>query len=187
MVTLTAIYTRAGDGGKTRLGNRDTVDKWHPRVEAYGDVDELSAGLGLVLALDPGYGRGELLRSVQQELFDLGADLCVPGDGVDEERDALRVQEKQVKHLEAAIDETNAGLGVLESFVLPGGSPTSARLHLARTVCRRAERRAWELAKSEPVNPHALAYLNRLSDLLFVLAREANDSGAGDILWQTRR
>ena len=187
MVTLTSIYTRAGDGGKTRLGNHDTVDKWHPRVEAYGDVDELSAGLGLVLALDPDYARGELLRSVQQELFDLGADLCVPGDGVDEARDALRMQEAQVERLEAAIDEANAGLKDLHSFVLSGGCPTSARLHQARTICRRAERRAWKLAESEPVNPRALAYLNRLSDLLFVLAREANDGGAGDILWKTTR
>jgi len=186
MVSLTTIYTRTGDGGKTRLGDHQTVDKWHPRVEAYGEVDELNATLGVVLAMDSDYPRQELLRVVQQELFDLGADLCVPGDRQDEGSETLRVGDEQVKRLEAAIDEVNDGLRALRSFVLPGGSPTSASLHQARTVCRRAERRAWQLADVETVNPLAIVYLNRLSDLLFVLAREANDGGTGDVLWQTR-
>ena len=186
MASLTSIYTRTGDGGKTRLGDHQAVDKWHPRVEAYGEVDELNVVLGVVLALDCDYRRQEALRSVQQELFDLGADLCVPGDGEGEEGETLRMRDEQVKRLEAQIDDVNGGLQALHRFILPGGSPTSARLHQARTICRRAERRAWRLAETEAVNPHALAYLNRLSDLLFVLAREANDGGDGDVPWRTR-
>lgn len=187
MASLTSIYTRTGDGGRTRLGDRQTVEKWHPRVEAYGEVDELNASLGVVLALDSDYARREVLRSVQQELFDLGADLCVPGYGEGEEGEVLRMRAEQVTELETVIDEINGGLPALHDFILPGGSPISAWLHRARTICRRAERRAWRLAETEAVNPQALTYLNRLSDLLFVLAREANDGGAADVLWQPRR
>ena len=176
MVYLSRIYTRAGDGGETGLGDGARVAKDHPRVEAYGQVDELNAVLGLAAAhvADPG-----LIRSVQNDLFDVGADLCVPGG--DDGR--LRVTAAQAERLEREIDRLNAGLQPLSSFVLPGGTPAAAWLHLARTVCRRAERAVVTLARSEPVNPQVVVYLNRLSDLLFVMARAANDGGKADVLW----
>jgi len=200
MVTLSKIYTRTGDAGQTRLGDSRAVDKWDPRVEAYGEVDELNSALGLVRLQVLPAALDELLGGIQNELFDLGADLCLPeGKGTAaaapaaEEEEAtppLRLQAEQVRRLEAAIDAHNEGLAVLRSFVLPGGTAAAAHLHLARAVCRRAERRAWRLAATEAVNEHALRYLNRLSDLLFVLARACNDGGAADVLWepgQTRR
>jgi cob(I)alamin adenosyltransferase len=188
MVVLSRIYTRTGDKGTTALGDRRRVRKDHPRIEACGVVDELNSTLGVALTsgLDP--DGASLLRRVQNDLFDLGADLCLPvarrptGRGAGR-REPLRITPAQVRRLEEAIDRFNAPLATLRSFVLPGGTPASARLHLARTVCRRAERRVVALARGETINPQAVVYLNRLSDLLFVMARRANDGGRADILW----
>ena len=179
-VRLTRIYTRAGDAGETSLGDGSRVPKTDPRVQAYGAVDELNALLGLVLAGDLPVRLRTQLERVQNELFDLGADLAVPEsrDG----RERLRVAPSQVEALEDACDEVNASLEPLRSFVLPGGTEGAARLHLARTVCRRAER---EALRVEGANPVALAYLNRLSDLLFILARAANaEEGVPEPLWK---
>jgi cob(I)alamin adenosyltransferase len=186
MVYLSRIYTRSGDQGETGLGDGTRVAKDHPRVEAYGSVDELNAVLGLVRA--HGVGAGDTgawltaLQDIQNDLFDLGADLCVPETGTSA-APALRVRAEQVTRLENLIDHHNAALQPLTSFVLPGGSPASAWLHLARTVCRRAERAVVALARVETINPQVVIYLNRLSDLLFVLARVCNDNGKGDVLW----
>ncbi len=183
MVTLNRIYTRTGDDGTTRLASGAPVAKTDPRVEAYGTVDETNAAIGVARCatasdplLDP------ILARIQNELFDLGSDLATPAS-VDAKRPVLRLLEGQVDRLEAEIDQLNTHMGELTSFVLPGGSPAAAALHLARTICRRAERRAVALAAHEPVSPTALKYLNRLSDLLFVAARFANDAGRGDVLW----
>ena len=176
-VNLTRIYTRLGDGGETHLGDMSRVPKTHPRITAYGEIDELNAHIGVALATAglPERSAG-WLRRVQNDLFDLGADLSVPPGG---ERERLRVVPEQVTWLEQACDEANAGLAPLKSFVLPGGSPAAAQLHVCRTVCRRAERRTLEV---DDANPEVLRYLNRLSDLLFILSRDAN---AGDEpLWQ---
>jgi cob(I)alamin adenosyltransferase len=181
MVFLSRIYTKAGDGGDTGLGDGSRVPKDSARVAAYGEVDELNAVLGLVLA-DTGETSG-FLRTIQNDLFDVGADLCVP-PATGESDKALRVRPEQVTRLEREIDRLNERLEPLRSFVLPGGSLVSAWLHLARTVCRRAERSVVTLARSEPVNPSVLIYLNRLSDLLFVMARVANDDGRGEVLWE---
>jgi cob(I)alamin adenosyltransferase len=181
MVYLSRIYTKAGDGGETRLGDGARVLKCSPRVSAYGDVDELNAVLGFAAGSDGPHQA--LIRSIQNDLFDLGADLCVPpsapGPG-----SVLRVTPEQPVRLEREIDRLNELLQPLRSFVLPGGSPLAAGLHLARTVCRRAERSVVALMQTEPVNPSVLVYLNRLSDLLFVLARIANDDGKADVLWE---
>jgi cob(I)alamin adenosyltransferase len=182
-VRLDRIYTRAGDAGETSLGDGTRVPKTDARIEAYGTVDELNAVLGLVLA---GIAEPELrstLERIQNELFDLGADLAVPVD--DDRRERLRVDRSQVEALETLCDRANEELEPLRSFVLPGGTETAARLHLARTVCRRAERLAVALDAEHGVNPEALAYLNRLSDLLFILARAANAAaGATEPLWR---
>jgi cob(I)alamin adenosyltransferase len=168
-VNLTRIYTRLGDDGETHLGDMSRVAKTHPRIEAYGAIDELNAQLGVALATPGLLERSAAwLRRVQNDLFDLGADLSVPPGG---ERERLRVAPEQVTWLEQACDEVNAGLEPLRSFVLPGGSPAAAQLHVCRTVCRRAERRALDVPDA---NPEVLRYLNRLSDLLFILARDAN-------------
>jgi cob(I)alamin adenosyltransferase len=185
MVTLNRIYTRAGDGGKTRLATGAPVPKTHPRVEAYGAVDELNAQIGwarTTLAAEPLVDA--MLARVQNDLFDLGADLATPERA--EAREDLRVLEGQVARLEGEIDQLNAELEPLTSFVLPGGSPAAAALHVARTVCRRAERASVGLgeAAGEHLSPAALKYLNRLSDLLFVAARFANARGADDVLWR---
>jgi cob(I)alamin adenosyltransferase len=183
VVYLSRIYTKAGDGGETGLGDGSRVPKDHPRVVAYGGVDELNAVLGLLLTYVGEQGEAQLLRSIQNDLFDVGADLCVPA-GPDEAVDSrLRVQPAQAERLEKAIDEQNRLLTPLTSFVLPGGTPAAAWCHVARTVCRRAERDVVTLAQADRVNPHVLVYLNRLSDLLFVLARHFNDGGRADILW----
>jgi cob(I)alamin adenosyltransferase len=182
MVYLSRIYTKTGDQGETSLGDGSRVVKDHPRVAAYGDVDELNAVLGLLrTALPPGPD-GEvdaLVGDIQNDLFDVGADLCVPASP--EAR--LRVSVEQVTRLEQTIDRLNAGLAPLTSFVLPGGNPPAAWCHLARTVCRRAERAVATLQRTEPLNPQILIYLNRLSDLLFVLARVCNRHGHADVLW----
>ncbi len=183
MVYLSRIYTRSGDAGETGLGDGTRVSKDHPRVDAYGQVDELNAVLGLAAAHAPPGPDADLLRSVQNDLFDVGADLCVPLAEGEAPGQALRVTAAQATRLEGAIDQLNDRLSPLRSFVLPGGSPAAAWLHLARTVCRRAERAVVSLARSEPVNPQAVVYLNRLSDLLFVMARVANADGAADVLW----
>ncbi len=181
-VRLTRIYTRGGDAGETSLGDGSRVQKTDPRIEAYGTVDELNSAVGLVLAAAPPAEMVAWLERVQNELFDLGADLSVP---IDDTRERLRVTDDQVAWLEGACDTVNDRLEPLRSFVLPGGTEVASRLHLARTVCRRAERLAVALSQESPVNPAALAYLNRLSDLLFILARGANaDAGVGEPLWK---
>jgi cob(I)alamin adenosyltransferase len=175
-VRLTRIYTRGGDAGETSLGDGSRVSKLDPLVQAFGAVDELNSLLGWarVVADDA------RLERVQNELFDLGADLCVP---FAEDDGRLRVTAEQVGRLEADIDDANAALPELRSFVLPGGTEAAARLHVARAVCRRAEREVLAAAAERPVNPHAAVYLNRLSDLLFVLARAANPPG-DEPLWK---
>ncbi|HEV3383823.1 MAG TPA: cob(I)yrinic acid a,c-diamide adenosyltransferase [Gemmata sp.] len=183
MVYLSRIYTKTGDSGETGLGDGSRVSKDAPRVEAYGEVDELNAVLGLVIASCQDSPETALLRSIQNDLFDVGADLCVPIVGGEEPGKSLRVTASQVLRLEKAIDERNETLQPLRSFILPGGTPLAAWLHLARTVCRRAERAIVTLMSSETINSHAMIYLNRLSDLLFVLGRVANDGGRGDVLW----
>jgi cob(I)alamin adenosyltransferase len=187
VVLLSRIYTKTGDKGTTALGDGRRVPKDAPRVEAYGTVDELNAILGLVLLAGVDDEGTSLLRKIQNDLFDLGADLCVPErpkrGRAARARDPLRITEAHVRPLEQAIDRFNAALDPLRSFILPGGSAASSWLHLARTVCRRAERRAVTLARKEKTNPQAIVYLNRLSDLLFVMARRANDGGRADILW----
>ena len=187
MVKLTRIYTRGGDKGETSLGDGARVVKHDPRVAAYGTVDEANAALGLArLHADPEID--EILARVQNDLFDLGADLCTP-EAENPKHPPLRVTAGQVTRLEGEIDRLNQALEPLTSFVLPGGSPSAAYLHLARTLTRRAERdmtafAAGPAVDSGALNPEALRYVNRLSDLLFVLARHANDRGAKDVLWQ---
>jgi cob(I)alamin adenosyltransferase len=187
MVQLTKIYTRGGDKGDTSLGDGSRVAKHHLRVEAYGTVDEANAVIGLARVeilrtpdtddmLDPALNR------IQNDLFDLGADLCTPEDGRRAEG-ALRIIDTQVYWLESEIDRINGALDPLSSFILPGGTPVAAQLHLARTVTRRAERLITALAAEVPVNPEAIKYLNRLSDLLFVMSRAANGRGKDDVLW----
>ena len=187
MVQLTKIYTRGGDQGETSLGDGSRVAKHDARVEAYGTVDEANAVIGLVRVeiARAGADKKDLdaaLSRIQNDLFDLGADLCTPEDGRRAEG-ALRIAASQVEWLETGIDKINERLAPLSSFILPGGSPVAAQLHLARTVARRAERCVTELARSETVNTEAVKYLNRLSDLLFVMSRAANNDGADDVLW----
>jgi cob(I)alamin adenosyltransferase len=185
MVVLNKIYTRTGDDGMTALGSGQRVAKYDLRVEAYGTLDETNAAIGLSrlhtrisdLALDA------MLARIQNDLFDLGADLCFP-DETKDARGRLSVTDAQVERLEAEIDALNHALTPLRSFVLPGGSPEASFLHLARTISRRAERLMVALAaKGEPVGEAGLRYVNRLSDFLFVAARFANDKGKGDVLW----
>jgi len=181
-VRLTRIYTRAGDGGETSLGDGSRVPKLDCRIGAFGTVDELNAALGVVLA-EPGLPErlSEPLARIQNDLFDVGADLSVPyGIG-----DRLRVEQSHVDRLEQLCDELNAELPMLKSFVLPGGTPAAARLHIARTTCRRAERDALTAQEETGINPLVLAYLNRLSDFLFIAARWANkEAGADEPLWR---
>jgi len=184
MVVLNRIYTRTGDNGETALGNGTRVAKFSDRVSAYGTVDETNATVGLARQHATG-DMDEALGRIQNDLFDLGADLCRPDMAKDAEAEytPLRITEAQVTRLEAEIDEMNAALEPLRSFVLPGGSALAAHLHLCRTVSRRAERLSVELATTEDVNEHAVKYLNRLSDWFFVASRVANDNGAADVLW----
>lgn len=184
MVVLNKIYTKTGDAGETALGNGERVAKHSARVNAYGTTDEVNATVGMARLHATGDVDAALAR-IQNDLFDLGADLCRP----DMEKDAeaeyppLRVNDAQVERLEAEIDEMNKVLEPLRSFILPGGSALAAHLHLCRTVSRRSERLAVELAAVESVNPAAVKYLNRLSDWFFVAARMANDDGRDDVLW----
>jgi len=184
MVVLSKIYTKTGDAGETALGNGARVAKHSLRVTAYGTVDETNATVGLARQ----HSSGEMdaqLAAIQNDLFDLGADLCRP----DMEKDAeseyppLRVTDAQIQRLEAEIDEMNTALEPLRSFILPGGSALAAQMHLCRTVSRRAERLSVELATVEAINPAAVKYLNRLSDWFFVAGRIANDGGKDDVLW----
>jgi len=194
-VNLTRIYTKLGDGGETHLGDMSRVSKVHPRVEAYGTVDELNATIGVAL-LQAGMPErfAQWLRRVQNDLLDVGADLSVPPaagaeasaeGGAAPARERLRIGPDYTEWLERACDEVNATLAPLRSFVIPGGTPAAAHLHVCRTVCRRAERRA--IAVGEDGNAEVVRYLNRLSDLLFILSRAANDEGEqghGEPLWQ---
>ncbi|VVT05032.1 cob(I)yrinic acid a,c-diamide adenosyltransferase [Erythrobacter sp. EC-HK427] len=182
MVKLNRIYTRTGDDGTTGLVDGSRLPKHAPRMEAVGAVDEANAAIGMAVQVLDGAHRDALIR-VQNDMFDLGADLATPGDDFEPGEMTLRIVPSQVDWLEAQIDAVNAGLAPLTSFILPGGSEASARLHMARTATRRAERAASALAAQEPVNPAAIAFINRLSDLLFVLCRAVNNGGAGDVLW----
>jgi cob(I)alamin adenosyltransferase len=187
MVKLTRIYTRGGDKGQTSLGGGRRVAKHDLRVAAYGAVDEANAVIGMARLHTDGEADAMLYR-IQHDLFDLGADLCTPQKEAESKESGaigeLRIVAEQIERLEQEIDAMNADLGSLTSFILPGGTPGAACLHLARTVVRRAERDITELAVSESVNPLAVHYANRLSDHLFVLARVLNDNGAADVLWQ---
>ncbi|MEE8123796.1 MAG: cob(I)yrinic acid a,c-diamide adenosyltransferase [Alphaproteobacteria bacterium] len=185
MVKLTRIYTRGGDKGETSLGDGARVKKHDQRVAAYGTVEEANAAIGLARLYTSG-GADDMLRRIQDDLFDLGADLCVPesAGGKGDAAGSLRITQSQVDRLEKEIDRLNADLEPLASFILPGGVPAAAQLHLARTVVRRAERLITELAETQRVNPLAIVYVNRASDHLFVLARHLNDKGRGDVLWR---
>jgi cob(I)alamin adenosyltransferase len=185
MVRLDRIYTRGGDDGMTSLGDGERVSKDDARIWAYGSADETGAVIGAAIATGLEPGAEELLKRVQNDLFDLGADLAVPpGSERGRKRDRLRITAEHVAALEAACDEYNDRLAPLTSFVLSGGTPQAAALHVARTVCRRAERHVVALAAGEEVGAPTVAYLNRLSDLLFLLARVHNDEGRADVLWQ---
>jgi cob(I)alamin adenosyltransferase len=182
MVKLTKIYTRKGDDGTTGLVDGSRRPKHDVRMQAIGEVDEANSAIGFAALAVEGQTLSDL-RRVQNDLFDLGADLATPGEVFAPSETELRIVPAQVEWLERAIDKVNAPLPALRSFILPGGSEAAARVHLARAVARRAERAATALAAAEPVNPAALAYLNRLSDYLFVLARALNAGGEGDVLW----
>lgn len=188
MVTLTKIYTRGGDGGETSLGSGDRIAKHDLRVAAYGTVDETNSVIGLARLYtgpngqDANAAADAMLGRIQNDLFDLGADLCTPENGKRSEG-ALRILESQVLRLEQEIDAMNADLQPLTSFILPGGRAAAAHLHHARTVSRRAERLITELAVRDAVNAQVVKYINRLSDHLFVLARHLNDNGQADVLW----
>ena len=174
---LSKIYTRTGDAGTTGLGDGARVDKDAARVEAYGTVDELNSCIGVLLTECPPGDIASLLTDIQHELFDLGGELCIPG--------RVAMVDAQVDRLEQGLDRLNANLAPLKEFILPGGSRAAAVCHLARTLCRRAERRTVTLSKSEALNPVTPKYLNRLSDLLFVMARALNaQAGRADVLWE---
>ena len=188
-VHLTRIYTRVGDDGTTALGDFSRVPKTSPRLAAYADVDETNAAIGVAIALGqlPEALSG-LLRKIQNDLFDVGSDLATPAGAGTEGRQALRITPQQIAWLEQMIDLYNDGLAPLTSFVLPGGTTLAASLHVARTVVRRAERQVVALREAEPeTSADAMIYLNRLSDLLFVLARVANGNGKNDVLWEPGR
>ncbi len=186
MVALNRIYTRTGDNGSTALVTGERRSKGDLRIAAYGTVDETNACIGLARVQCAAYPELDaMLARIQNDLFDLGADLATPQESLKPGRAALRTVEAQVERLEHEIDALNVGLAPLRSFILPGGTPLAAALHLARTICRRAERLSVELTErpNETVSPETLKYLNRLSDFLFVAARAANDGGKSDVLW----
>ena len=187
MPRITKVYTRTGDDGTTGLGAGQRVRKDSPRIEAYGTVDELNSHLGVALALEPDERLADFLREVQNELFHLGSDLCI----LEEDKDKMlvpQIEDRHVERLERFMDELSAELPPLDNFILPGGSLIAAQLHVARTVCRRAERMLVALAADEPVGAETIRYLNRLSDTLFVAARYQNArEGRPDVLWDSRR
>ena len=187
MVVLNKIYTRSGDDGTTALGSGNRVPKHHARIWAFGTVDETNASIGVArLELESGHEQiNQMLERIQNDLFDLGADLCVPETGEEKAGVSLRIVQAQVDRLEAEIDELNGELEPLRSFVLPGGTRAAAALHVSRTICRRAERHMAELATmgDETIGEAALHYINRLSDFLFVASRYVNDKGKADVLW----
>lgn len=183
MVYLNRIYTRTGDDGQTGLGDGTRIAKTHPRIAAYGSVDELNSILGLALVTVLPDPLTAWLGHIQNDLFDLGGDLCFPEPEEPPDEPQLRVTHAQVEQLEHWIDQAVEPLSPLTSFVLPGGSLAAAQLHVARTVCRRTELAVLHLAEFETINPHVTMYLNRLSDLLFVLARVCNDQGKSDVMW----
>jgi len=186
MPRITKVYTRTGDDGTTRLGTGARVSKTCLRIEAYGTVDELNSQLGAALAATPPNGLVDPLRRIQNELFHLGADLCVPEAGK-ATRPGPRIEARHVAALEQLIDSLSRDLPPLANFILPGGSPAAAALHVARAVCRRAERLAAALAAREPIGPHVIPYLNRLSDAFFVMARYGNQrAGVSEPLWDSR-
>lgn len=186
MPRITKVYTRTGDDGTTGLGGGQRVPKDSARIEAYGTVDELSSAIGVAVALGLQPRLAEVLARIQNELFNLGSDLCI----LEEDKVTMPVpvvEERNVDALEQLMDELSEELAPLENFILPGGSPGAAQLHVARTVCRRAERLAIALARLEPVGPYVVRYLNRLSDALFVMARYENQKrGIPDVLWDSR-
>lgn len=182
MVYLNRIYTRSGDAGETSLGDGARIPKTHPRIVAIGAVDELNSLLGAAAAAGLPDGMPTCMAHIQNDLFDVGADLCVP-ESTEAAKPPLRITSDQVAQLERWIDGFNESLAPLTSFVLPGGSLAAAQVHHARTVCRRVEISVLELAACETINPQIAIYLNRLSDLLFVLARVCNDNGRTDVLW----
>jgi cob(I)alamin adenosyltransferase len=183
MVYLNRIYTMTGDDGTTGLGDGTRVPKSHPRIAAYGSIDELNSVLGVALLADLPLWIAAHLQQIQNDLFDLGADLCLPESDQPRENPPLRATSAQTERLEHWIDAANERLKPLNSFILPGGSAGAAHLHLARTICRRAEVEVVKLGEYDAINPQVLMYLNRLSDLLFVLARVCNDDGTRDVLW----
>jgi len=186
MPRLTKIYTRTGDSGKTSLGNRQRVAKDDARVEAYGTVDELNSLIGFSIAQNLAKRLTRSLRVIQNELFHLGADLSYPADDK-EENQVPRIEQRHIDALETLIDELNGELGALDNFILPGGAPGAAALQIARAVCRRAERNLVGLAKNEQISPLTIAYLNRLSDALFVMARYENmDKKIDEPIWDSR-
>ena len=182
MVKLTKIYTRGGDGGETSLVDGSRRKKDEARIAAYGTVDEANSVIGIARLSTKGRA-DDMLSRIQNDLFDLGADLATPGETFEPDEMTLRITPDQVVRLETEIDAMNADLAALTSFILPGGSASSAYLHLARTTVRRAERLAVTTSQTEPINPAAIQYLNRLSDHLFVLSRVLNDGGKADVLW----
>ncbi len=184
MVKLNKIYTRTGDGGLTGLVDGSRVSKAHPRMAAIGDVDEANSAIGVAAATLENGPAHDMLERIQNEMFDLGADLATPGEDFTPGEMTLRIPAAQVERLEREIDEMNEALSPLTSFILPGGLPAAAQLHLARAVVRRAERTAVAAAMDVSLNPQALTYINRLSDHLFVLARLLNMAAGGDIVWR---
>lgn len=186
MPRITRVYTRTGDDGTTALGSGERVDKDDPRIEAYGEVDELNSAIGVALTLELKPVVERTLTRIQNELFHLGSDLCVPEEDK-QRRPVPRIEERHVVAMEETLDELTGQLEPLENFLLPGGSPGAAQLHLARAICRRAERRLVTLTASAAVNPSARRYLNRLSDALFVMARfENHANGVAEPLWDSR-
>ena len=185
MIVLNKIYTKKGDDGKTELGDGNRIEKFSTRVEAYGTVDEVNSVIGTVTCLSINTELKTALERIQNDLFDLGADLCLPeNENENLAYEPLRVRKEQVSRLESEIDAMNKSIEPIKSFVLPGGTEIAANFHLCRTVCRRAERRVVKLMETEQINQEALIYLNRLSDWFFVAARKSNNNGKSDILWK---
>jgi len=185
MILLNKIYTKKGDDGKTELGDGERVEKFSTRVESYGTIDELNSLIGTVTCMDINKNLRKSLECIQNDLFDIGADLCLPQSNLKgDSSQPLRLEKSLTLRLESEIDDMNKDIDPIRSFVLPGGNKIASKLHLCRTICRRAERRVVELMRNEEINLEVLKYLNRLSDWFFVAARKSNDNGKKDILWK---